>query len=185
MTFQQELWLDAQDHAKRLSLFVTALVPAWVILLTRYAFSADANPLTCLLLALPVAVVPAIVIWCLRRAALASSDFVPIRVKKKFDISSDVALYALTYIPFVLIDELTLVNLIVFIILIIVVYTMYAKFNLLHINPLISMFYRPYRVVDDHGNTVVVFSKLKVRARTDLPCIEISENLYIVATGDR
>ena len=185
MTSRQELWLDTKDHAKRLSLFVTAFVPAWVILLTRYALSSDASFPTLLLLALPVAAVPAIVIWRLRRAALSSSGFVPIWVKKKFDISSDVALYALTYIPFVLIDELTLVNLIVFAVLLVVVYAMYAKFNLLHINPIVSMFYRPYRVVDDHGNTVVVFSKLKVRAHTDLPCIEISENLYVAATGDR
>ena len=185
MTFQQELWLDMRDHAKRVSFFITALVPACFILLIRYALSADAALLVFLLLALPVAVIPAVVILYLRRTASASGGFVNINVKKKFDITRDTALYTLTCIPVVLIEDFVPEHLIIFLSVLAIIYVMYTKFNLFHINPIISIFYRTYRVVDDHGNTVMVFAKLNVRAGSDLSCLEISENLYVAATGDR
>lgn len=184
MTARQELWRNVRDPAKRLSFFITALVPAWVILLIRCLFSADANPLVCLLLLVPIAVVPAVVVRHLRHTASANNGLVNITVKEKFDITGDVALYALTYIPLVFIEDLTPEHMLVLATILAVVYAMYTKFNLLHINPIISMFYRTYRVVDNHGNTTVVFSKLKVRSHSNLRCLEISENLYVVATDD-
>lgn len=172
--------MDAQEHAKRLSLFITAFTPAWVILLIRYAWTADAN-LVLLLLALPVAAVPVATAWKLRLAASASNDLVPIHVRKRFDITGDVAQYTLAYVPVVIFDSLTPENLAIIFTIMVVVYFMYTRANLLHINPIISIFYRPYRVVDEHGNTIVVFAKLKVKVDSILSCRELSENLYVVA----
>lgn len=171
--------MRARHSAKTLAFFATAFVPAWVILLVRYAFS-GASPEICLLLALLTAAAPVSVVVHLCRESRASTDLVPIDVKKKSDITGDVAIYTLAYVPIALFEDLAPANLAVFLIIMVVVYSMYTRFNLLHINPVVSMLYRTYRVVDDHGNTVVVLSRLKVRAGPPLPCREISENLYIV-----
>ena len=184
MTLKQELWLDARHHIKMLSLFVTALVPAWVILLIRYAFSADANLEIALLLVPLIAAVPAVVIRYLQRAALANTDLVHIHVKKKSDITGEVALYTLAYIPVVLFEDFAPANLLTLLTIMVVIYAMYVRFNLLHVNPVVSLFYRTYRVVDNHGNTVVVLAKLKVRVESTLPCRELSDGLYMVTSDD-
>ena len=171
--------MDVRDSAKRLSLFTTAFAPAWVILLIRYAWTADASLVLLLLLALPVVAVPVVTAWKLRQAASASGNLVPMHVTKRFDITGDVAQYTLAYVPIVIFDSLTPDNLAIIFTIMAVVYFMYTRANLLHINPIISIFYRPYRVVDEHSNTVVVFAKLKVRVGTSLLCREISENLYV------
>ena len=134
-----------------------------------------------MLLALPVGAVAAVVVWQLRRASLSDTGLVYIDVEKKFDIAGDVAVYTLAYVPVVLFEDITPANLFTLLVLMVVIYAMYTRFNLLHMNPLVSMFYRTYRVVDGHGNTVVVLSRLKVRTGSSLPCREISENLYVAA----
>ena len=184
MSAWQELRLRMRHHAKRLSLFTTAFVPAWAVLLGRYALSADASPLA-LLAALPVAVVAVAVVRHLRRAALADTGLVYISVRKKTDIAVSVAIYTLAYVPVVLFEGHTHADLFALLVVMLVIYAMYSRFNLFHLNPVVSMFYRTYRVDDDHGNTVVILSRLKVRAGTSLPCREISENLYVAADGGR
>ena len=142
MALGRELRLDARHHIKMLSLFATALVPAWVILLIRYAFSADANLEIALLLVPLIAAVPAVVIRYLQRAALANTDLVHIHVKKKSDITGEVALYTLAYIPVVLFEDFAPANLLTLLTIMVVIYAMYVRFNLLHVNPVISLFYR-------------------------------------------
>lgn len=188
VAIRQELRLLVRLHAKRLSLFATAFVPAWAILLGRYALSADASPLV-LLLALPVAAVVAAVavavVRHLRRAALAETGLVYINVKERSDIAGSVAIYTLAYVPVVLFEGFTPADLFALLVVMLVIYAMYSRFNLFHLNPVVSMLYRTYRVVDDHGNAVVILSRLKVRAGSSLPCREVSENLYVAAGGGR
>lgn len=184
MSAWQELRLLVRLHAKRLSLFATAFVPAWAILLGRYALSADASPLV-MLLALLVAAVAIAVVRHLRCAALAETGIVHISVKERSDIAGSVAIYTLAYVPVVLFEGFTPADLFALLVVMLVIYAMYSRFNLFHLNPVVSMLYRTYRVVDDHGNAVVILSRLKVRAGTSLPCREVSENLYVATGGGR
>ncbi len=164
---------------KKTLFFITAFTPLWFILLINYSLTENPNFYLivfsfCVLVSLIV-----ILLSYLRKKRMCTKEGISsFKVIKKLEITHDVIFYILAYIPVLLINEFP-----VFIILLFTVYILYIKTNMLHVNPIIALQYRTYRIIDNNNNSVVVFSKLNLKTDDNFSQ-EIITNLYIVIDID-
>lgn len=168
-----------QESTKRTVFFATAFMPLWSILLINYAVTANPEWPVIVASAAFLVVLTASMLAYLRRKHTTKGESVSFKIVKKCEITHDVVFYVLAYVPIFLIQKFEFSEILTFAILIFTIYVLYTKTNMLHINPIISLFYKTYRVTDNYDNTIVVFSKLHIKTGTDIQCHEITHNLNI------
>jgi len=171
---------DFRDFVKKTWFFITAFLPLWVILIVNYSFT-DKPLLEVIMpsVVLLTASVVALLLY-LKKKQNTKTDRSSFRVVTKSEITHDVVFYVLAYIPALLIQDFTLQEISIFGILLFTVYVLYIKTNMLHINPIIALKYHTYRVIDEHDNSVVVFSSLHLKTDRDIAYQEITTNLHMV-----
>ena len=180
MMYSQDRKSDFGNFVKKTLFFVTAFLPLWAILIINYSFTE--KPLQEVIIPSVVLLTVSVIVLLayLKKKQNTKTDVSSFRVVKKSEITHDVIFYILAYIPALLIKDFTLQEFPMFIILLFTVYVLYIKTNMLHINPILALKYHTYRVIDDHDNSVVVFSNLHLKTGQDITYQEITPNLHMV-----
>ena len=164
---------------KKTLFFITAFLPLWCILIINYSLTDEPN-FYCIFASIIFLSLSVTWLFCyLRKKENTTQDISYFKVLKKYDIGRDVVFYILAYIPALLIDEFEFTKLPAFAVILLTIYVLYIKTNMLHINPLISLKYNTYKVIDDHENTVIIFSSLKIKTGREIPYQEISSDVNI------
>lgn len=178
--YSQDRKSDFGNFTKKTLFFITAFLPLWAILIINYSLTK--NPLWELVAVLVVFLIASVIILLeyLKKKQTTKTDVSSFKIVKKSEITHDVIFYILAYIPVLLIKTFTLEEFPMFVILLFTVYVLYIKTNMLHINPILALKYHTYRVIDDHDNSVVVFSNLHLKTGRDITYQEITTNLHIV-----
>lgn len=164
---------------KKTLFFISAFSPLWVIFILNYSLKENVDWLVVVGLSSLLLTINVGIILQLKKSNHNKIDLSYFKIVKKSDISHSVSFYILAYIPLLLIQDSTSSNIATFGVLLATIFILYVKLNLLHINPIISLFYNTYRVTDEYDNTVVIFSKLKVKNNTNIAYQEIASNLFI------
>lgn len=168
------------NFIKKTLFFITAFLPLWIILIINYLFTK--NP-SMEIVTLSIVFLTALVIILfsyLRKKRVTKTDVSYFKVIKKSEITHDVIFYIFAYIPALLIRDFTLHEFSIFTVLLFTVYVLYTKTNMLHVNPVIALKYHTYRIIDEHDNSVVVFSNLYLKTGDEIAFQEITPNLHMV-----
>ena len=180
MMYSQDRKSDFGNFAKKTLFFITAFIPLWTILIINYALTE--NPSWYIIVSSIIVLTTLVIVLLvyLKKKQTTRTNVSSFKVVKKSEITHDVIFYILAYIPALLIQDFTLREFPMFIILLFTVYVLYVKTNMLHINPILALKYHTYRIIDEHDNSVVVFSKLHLKTGHDITYQEITHNLHMV-----
>lgn len=170
--------LRLNEFFEKTIFFITAFTPLWIIIIIKYSFH-DNNMLYNGLIFFVI-----LPNWYmfhkLKQKRESTTDIEYVKVVQKQEITHDVIFYIFAYIPLLLINNFNDVEMLTFGILLFTIYILYINKNMLHINPIIILKYKTYRVIDDRDNTVILISKFNIKRNKDMPFKELTSGLKII-----
>ena len=169
---------DIGELGKRIFLFLTAFAPLGIILIIKYSNYIQ-NYWYTLLSIIPIALIMILVIF-LRRKSKTTLEKQYVKIIKKNEITQDVVFYILGYMPVLLINNFNAQEIITFIGMSIIISIIYIKKNMSHINPIIVLLYRTYKVKDQYGNNIVLISDMPIPIDQYIAYQEIAANVNVV-----
>ena len=162
--------------------FITAFTPLWIIIIIKYSFHEENmlyNGLTIFVF------VPIYYMFHkLKQKRESTTEIEYVKVVQKQEITHDVIFYIFAYIPLLLINKFDSVEILTFSILLFTIYVLYINKNMLHINPIIILKYKTYRVIDERDNTVILISKFNIKRNKEIPFQELTSGLKIVVDAN-
>lgn len=180
MMYSQDRKSDFVNFIKKTLFFITAFLPLWAILIINYFFTGNSTWYLIITAIIFLTVSVIILLGYMKKKQNTKTNLSSFKIVKKSEITHDVIFYILAYIPALLIKDFTLEEFPMFVILLFTVYVLYIKTNMLHINPILALKYHTYRVIDDHDNSIVVFSNLHLKTGHDVTYQEITPNLHVI-----
>ena len=171
---------DLKDNLKKIAFFITAFCPMGIIFIINYSLTKEFN---IYFVTVSSVIITASVMWSfshLKNKRNTTNNISYFKVVKKYEVGRDMVFHMITYVPVLLIDEFKFSELATFATVMVMIYILYVKAKMLHLNPIILLKYNIYRVIDDHENTMVLFSNLKIRTGQEIPYQETSSDAGIV-----
>ena len=173
--------LNLKKKLEKTIFFITAFSPLWAILIIKYSiYDNIAYVVLLIFIILPILYV----FHELKQKKESIVDVEYVKVIKKQEITHDIIFYIFAYIPLLLINDFKWDEIIPFGILLVTVYVLYINKNMLHINPIIILKYKTYRITDDRENTMVLISKFNIKRNRDIPFQELASGLKIIVDAE-
>ena len=169
---------DIVELLKRIFLFLTAFAPLGIILIIKYSNYIQ-NYWYMLLSIIPSALIIILILF-LKKKSETTLEKQYVKIIKKNEITQDVVFYILGYMPVLLINNFNGQEIITFISMSIIISIIYIKKNMSHINPIIVLFYRTYKVKDQYGNNIVLISNMPIPINEHIAYQEIATNVNVV-----
>lgn len=175
---------DFIQFCKKTTFFIIAFIPLWAIIIINYSFSKDFN--CYLIVGASIFIISLLVtlMFYLEKLRKETKEPQHFKIVEKTNITHEVVFYILGYIPSMLLTTFEWKEVITFSIILLTIFVLYIKTNMLHINPILTLRYKMYKVIDEHDNTVVFLSKLNLRTGIEVQYSEISDNVNIVRDSD-